>query len=79
MTPIRIRALAVVGAGTAVTLGVLGASAAGQGSDIVARQQMSIGVTRTATAAPTTLAVPMAVPSITGPAALPPEEQGLPG
>ena len=40
---------------------------------------MSTGATRTETAAPTTLPIPEAVPGITGPAPLPPEEQGLPG
>jgi hypothetical protein len=38
---------------------------------------MSTGVTITATTPPA--AVPEAVPSIKGPAPLPPEEQGLPG
>jgi hypothetical protein len=40
---------------------------------------MSTAATRTETAAPTTLPIPEAVPGITGPAPLPPEEQGLPG
>jgi hypothetical protein len=38
---------------------------------------MSTGATRTETAAPTTLPMPEA--GITGPALLPPEEQGPPG
>jgi hypothetical protein len=40
---------------------------------------MSMGVTRTETVAPTAVPTPAAVPRITGPAPLPPEEQGLPG
>jgi hypothetical protein len=40
---------------------------------------MSTGVTVTESVAPTTPPVTRATPGITGPAALPPEEQGLPG
>jgi hypothetical protein len=45
----------------------------------VADSPMSTGVTRTETVAPTAVPTPAAVPRITGPAPLPPEEQGLPG
>ncbi|HZN84699.1 MAG TPA: hypothetical protein VFC01_34140 [Mycobacterium sp.] len=40
---------------------------------------MSTGVTVTESVAPTTPPVIRATPGITGPAPLPPEEQGLPG
>jgi hypothetical protein len=40
---------------------------------------MSTGTTSTVTTAPGTPPIPMAQPSIKGPAPLPVEEQGLPG
>ena len=48
------------------------------GSDAIAGSQMSTGVTVTATTAPSGMPIPVAQPSIKGPAPLPPEEQGLP-
>jgi hypothetical protein len=66
---------AVVCAG-AVSLGITQGVPSGSA---VASSTMSTGVTRTETVAPTVIPTPEAVPSITGPAPLPPEEQGLPG
>lgn len=66
---------AVVCAG-AVSLAI--AQGAPSGS-AVANPAMSTAVTRTETVAPTAIPTPAAVPRITGPAPLPPEEQGLPG
>ena len=66
---------AVVCAG-AVSLAI--AQGAPSGS-AVANPAMSTAVTRTETVAPTVIPIPEAVPRITGPAPLPPEEQGLPG
>jgi hypothetical protein len=80
MNRTRVRLSALIGVGAAITMGALGTAAAGQSDhSIEARPAMSIGVTKTQSTAPTTLETPMAAPSITGPAALPPEEQGLPG
>ena len=79
MNGTRVRISTIVGASAAVMLSTLGALIAGQSGDAVARPETSIGVTQTQTTAPKTLDVPRAVPSITGPAALPVEEQGLPG
>jgi hypothetical protein len=74
----RIR-LGLIGASAVIALGAVGTAAAGRSDYADARPEMSTGVTQTQSTAPTTLATPVAVPSITGPAALPPEEQGLPG
>jgi hypothetical protein len=71
--------LAVIAAGAMVSLGVLGAESTSASPGVVAESTMSTGATTTKTTAPSTLPVPMARPSITGPAPLPPEEQGLPG
>jgi hypothetical protein len=69
----------LIGVSAVVTLGAIGTAPADRSGDTMARAQMSTGVTRTVTTAPTTLETPLAAPSITGPAALPREEQGLPG
>ncbi|MCW2623918.1 hypothetical protein [Mycobacterium sp.] len=73
--------LAVVAVSAVVCIGALGAvTSLEEGSPFaVAGSTMTTGATRTATSAPTTLPIPEAVPGITGPAPLPPEEQGLPG
>lgn len=76
-----IKLMAVMAGSAAVVAGAL-ATAVVQGepsSDLAAGSDMQTGVTSTAQVAPSTLAVPMAVPSIKGPAPLPTEEQGLPG
>jgi F0F1-type ATP synthase membrane subunit c/vacuolar-type H+-ATPase subunit K len=71
---------AVIGAGAAITAAALGAAIlqGPSGSD-VAGTDMSTGVTVTATTPGSRASIPQAQPSITGPAPLPPEEQGLPG
>jgi hypothetical protein len=73
------KTLAVVVGGAAVSLGVLGATIAQSAPGLVADSTMSTGVTSTVTNAPAAPPIPMAVPSIKGPAPLPVEEQGLPG
>jgi hypothetical protein len=45
----------------------------------IVTEEVSTGETSTETAAPTTPTTPSAAPEITGPAPLPPEEEGLPG
>jgi hypothetical protein len=62
-----------------VSLGVVGATLAQAAPGFVADSTMSTGTTSTAATAPTAPPIPMAVPSIKGPAPLPVEEQGLPG
>jgi hypothetical protein len=81
MNRIQLVQVTLIGVGAVLTLGAVGTATASSGhSDYtMAGTQMSTGVTRTATTAPTTLETPLAAPSITGPAALPREEQGLPG
>lgn len=49
------------------------------GAEPVPTIEATTGETSTATAAISTPATPRATPSITGPAPLPPEEEGLPG
>jgi hypothetical protein len=76
-----VKLLAVVGVSAVVCIGALGAVTSQKEANplAVTGSTMSTGATRTETAAPTTLPIPEAVPGITGPAPLPPEEQGLPG
>jgi hypothetical protein len=62
-----------------VTLGVVGATLAQAAPGAEADSTMSTGVTVTQTTAARQPLVPMAEPSIKGPAPLPVEEQGLPG
>ncbi|HYO03628.1 MAG TPA: hypothetical protein VET27_17865 [Mycobacterium sp.] len=62
-----------------VTLGIVGATIAQAAPGAVADSTMSTGTTSTVTTAPGTRPIPMAEPSIKGPAPLPVEEQGLPG
>lgn len=76
-----IKFLAVI-AGSAVVCAGAVSLAITQGApsgSAVAKSPMSTGVTRTETATPNVVPTPKAVPRITGPAPLPPEEQGLPG
>jgi hypothetical protein len=77
----RIKPLAVIGGSAVITAAALaGAILQGpSGSSAIAGSEMSTGVTVTATTAPTGVPIPVAQPSIKGPAPLPPEEQGLPG
>jgi len=72
---------AITGASAVVALGALGLMI-GQGHDGYGEplgSQMTTGVTITPSVGPDNGVLPMAVPSITGPAPLPSEEQGLPG
>jgi hypothetical protein len=76
-----IKLLAVI-AGSAVVCAGAVSLAITQGApsgSAVANPAMSTAVTRTENIAPTVIPTPAAVPRITGPAPLPPEEQGLPG
>jgi hypothetical protein len=77
----EIKPLAVIGAGAAITAAALGVAIlqGPSGSDEAAGSEMSTGVTVTATTAATEAPIPVAEPSIKGPAPLPKEEQGLPG
>ncbi|AQT80549.1 hypothetical protein B1R94_16640 [Mycolicibacterium litorale] len=72
---------ATIGAGALVALGVVAAVEAypQNGDGTFTSSEMSTGVTVTQSAGPTGSNLPIAVPAIKGPAALPPEEQGLPG
>lgn len=79
MNRIRITQLTVIGVSAILTIGAVGTARADQSAYTMARPGMWTGVTHTVTTAPTTLQVPLAIPRITGPAALPPEERGLPG
>jgi hypothetical protein len=73
------RTFAAIAGGAMVTLGIVGATIAQAAPGSVADSQMSTGTTSTVTTAPNTPPIPMAQPSIKGPAPLPVEEQGLPG
>jgi hypothetical protein len=77
----KFRFIAAIGASAVVTVGAL-AVGINQGRNNVgadASSGMSTGVTVTESVAPTTPPVIRATPGITGPAPLPPEDQGLPG
>jgi hypothetical protein len=74
--------VAVIAGSLLVAGGAIAAAVFQQGhsdSNSLAGSEMQTGVTITASTAPSAPAVPNAVPSIKGPAPLPPEEQGLPG
>ena len=81
MSDKRIRLIAAIGASAVVMVGAVAVGinqdCGSLGAD--ARSAMSTGATVTKTVAPKTPAVTRATPGITGPAPLPPEEQGLPG
>jgi hypothetical protein len=73
---------ALIGGSAAVTLGVLGVGVvAGQAAPTSTYESshMTLGSTSTATEVPNAPTVGAAAPAITGPAQLPPEEQGLTG
>jgi len=81
MSTRRTQSFAVIG-GSAVIAAAAIAGAILQGSPqsgAVAGSEMSTGVTVTLSTAPSGMPVPVAEPSIKGPAPLPLEEQGLPG
>ena len=75
------RTIAAIGASAVVTVGAVAVGInqdrSSLGTD--ASSGMSTGVTITESDAPTTPLVTRATPGITGPAPLPPEDQGLPG
>ena len=73
------RAFAAIAGGAMVTLGIVGATIVQAAPGAIADSEMSTGTTSTVTTAPGTPPIPMAEPSIKGPAPLPTEEQGLPG
>lgn len=80
MTTASKRAIAVIGGSAVVVLSALGITlneAAGSTADSLS-SEMQTGVTITPSA-PTTVLNTKATPTITGPAQLPAEEQGLPG
>ena len=81
MSDTMIRSIAVIGVSAVVTVGAVAvATHQDPGSmGVDAGSPMSTGVTVTESVAPTTPPVILATPGITGPAPLPPEEQGLPG
>ena len=83
VTKVTNKILAVVGGCAVVAMGALGIEA-GQASTgeqtLHARNaDMTMGVTVTQSVPPSAPVISMAVPAITGPATLPPEDQGLPG
>ena len=77
----RIRLIAAIGASAAVMIGAVavGINQDPSSLDADARSGVSTGATVTESVAPKTPPVTRATPGITGPAPLPPEEQGLPG
>jgi hypothetical protein len=77
----KIKPLAVIGAGAAITAAALGVAIlqGPSGADMAAPSEMSTGVTVTATTPASEAPIPVAEPAIKGPAPLPKEEQGLPG
>ncbi len=81
MSTRSIKPLAVIGGSAAITAAALpGAILQGpSGSGAIAGSQMSTGVTVTATTPASEVPIPMAQPSIKGPAPLPSEDQGVPG
>jgi len=80
MSDTMIRSIAVIGVSAVVTVGAVAvATHQDPGSmGVDAGSPMSTGVTVTESVAPTPPVI-RATPGITGPAPLPPEEQGLPG
>ncbi len=74
------RQIAAAMGATGVAAGIaIAALTYGVQSNASAEPSSSTQVTQTNQMAPPTPEVPKAVPQITGPAPLPPEEQGLPG
>ncbi len=77
----RTRMLAMIGGCAVVAMGALGFAVSQErtGDATTLNSEMTTGVTVTQSVAPENPPVSVAVPEITGPAKLPPEEQGLPG
>jgi hypothetical protein len=76
-----IRSIAAIGASAVVMVGAVAVGINQDRSSLGAdaRSGMSTGATVTESVAPKTPPVIRATPGITGPAPLPPEDQGLPG
>jgi hypothetical protein len=81
MSDKRIRSIAAIGASAVATVCAVAVGINQDRSSLGAdaRSDMSTGVTVTQSVAPTQPPVAQATPGITGPAPLPPEDQGLPG
>ena len=81
MSDKQIRLIAAIGASAIVTVGAIAVGISQDRSSLGtdASSGVSTGATVTESAAPKTPPVTRATPGITGPAPLPPEEQGLPG
>ena len=77
----QIRLIAAIGASAVVMVGAVAVGINQDRSSLGAdaRSGMSTGATVTESVAPKTPPVIRATPGITGPAPLPPEDQGLPG
>ena len=74
-----IRSIAAIGTGAVVAAVAVATQHDPGSTDADAGSTMSIGATVTESTAPTAPPITRATPGITGPAPLPPEEQGLPG
>ena len=81
MSDRQIRLIAAIGASAVVMVGAVAVGINQDRSSLGAdaRSGMSTGATVTESVAPKTPPVIRATPGITGPAPLPPEDQGLPG
>ncbi|MGH3639860.1 MAG: hypothetical protein ACRDUX_12625 [Mycobacterium sp.] len=80
MSTLSAWSLVAFASGTAVVAAVIGVAASGETSlKSGPGTQMQTGVTVTQSVAPDAPIIEQAAPSITGPAPLPVEEQGLPG
>ena len=81
MSDKRIRLIAAIGASAVVMVGAVAVGISQDPSKLGADagSGMATAATVTQSVAPKTPSVTRATPGITGPAPLPPEEQGLPG
>jgi hypothetical protein len=75
----RIRSIAAIGTSAVVAVVAVATQHSPGSTDADAGFVMPIGATVTESTAPTAPPITRATPGITGPAPLPPEEQGLPG
>ncbi|BDX30531.1 hypothetical protein TUM20985_10780 [Mycobacterium antarcticum] len=73
------RTFAAIAGGAMVTVGIVVTTIAQAAPGAAADSEMLTGTTSTVTTAPSTPPIPLAEPSIKGPAPLPVEMQGLPG
>ena len=74
----EVKLVSAIAASAVVAVGAVAVGAT-QPSFSVAGSDMQTGVTQTATTPPAAPVTGKAAPIVTGPAPLPPEEQGLPG